>query len=378
MTARTVSDGRIPWWDTLLGEEEITSITEAVRARRITQGAITEELEGKLAAFLGVPHVVLTANGGLALAAALIASGVGPGDEVVIPALSFVATAHAPMLLGARVRFVDVESSRPLMDIGGIEQVLTMNTKAIVPVHLNGRAADIAGALRIADGAGLEVVEDACQALGSRNDRGCLGTEAGIGCFSTGISKLITTGEGGSIALRDLTICERLKRIRNNGVLALENGGFQSFGFNFRQTDLQAAMGIAQFGKIEARIASLKDLYMRYQRELQFIPFVKLIEVDIETGELPLWIEIVCPRRDAVIGALWRRGIQARAFPPALCDSPHLAASGAYPRAQYFASHGLILPSGPDQASDSLMRTTRALEEVGEELGLRESPEPCP
>ena len=186
-----MADAGVPWFRVDLGSHEIERVGGAITSRHVTMGPESEEMEHRLAGFLDVPEVVLVNSGASALLVALAACGVGPGDEVVVPALSFIATAHAPMLLGARVRLADVLPDRPLMDPDSLESVVTSRTRAIVPVHLNGRGADLDRIMSFARHRGIAVVEDAAQALGSRDAQGrSLGTRSDAGCFSFGITKL--------------------------------------------------------------------------------------------------------------------------------------------------------------------------------------------
>jgi len=357
-------DRRIPWFRTDLGEDEIQALARAVRGRHITQGPLTARLEERLAATLGVPHAVLVANGALALVAALLALGVGPGDEVIMPSTSFVASAHAPLLLGARPVLVDVLPERPLLDVARVEAAIGPRTRAIMPVHLDGRAADLDGVHALARAHGLHVVEDAAQALGAANARGPLGTQSTVGCFSLGITKLVTTGEGGCCVTRDEALARRLREVRNHGTLSLADGGFGALGSNLRLTDLQAAMGLAQVDSLGARIEALGGVYRRYAEGLAGLSSLRLIEVDQQAGELPLWVEAIALRRDEVIRRLGEQGIEARPYPAALCDLPHLGGQGEHPWSRRWAAHGLILPSGPHQPPADLERTIAAVREI--------------
>lgn len=363
-----MSDKTITWWRTDLGDEEIAEVTEAIRRRKITQGELVEKLEGLLAEFLNVPQVILTANGSLALLAAMIAYGIGPGDEVIVPGQTFVATANAAAVLGARVRLVDVQKDRPLIDAALLANSVGPKTKAVIPVHLNGRGADIGAIRKIVEPQGVAIIEDAAQALGSANQDGLLGTQGDIGCFSLGITKLLTCGEGGALAVRDENLAERLRRIRNNGATSLIDNVYNAPGLNLRQTDLAAAIGIAQFKAIDRKMARLREVYRFYRQALESVERFSLLPVKVDEGELPLWIEVLCPDRDKAIKLLAEQDIQARPFHPALSESTHLDCPGSLPNATFFAAHGLILPSGPDQEQQDLERVIEALEKIAGRL----------
>lgn len=360
----------VPWWKTDLGDPEIEAVTRAIRDRHIHHGPLCRQLEEALAERIDVPYVVAATSGSVALLLAMLACGVEPGDEVVIPALTFIAPAHAVLLRGARVRLVDVGAERPLIDASQLESVLGPRTKAVVAVHLNGRAADVGAVRAAASRVGARVIEDCAQAFQSRGPHGFLGGEGDVAAFSLGLTKLVTTGEGGFVATRDAELYDRMLRLRNHGVLAIANNSFQDFGVNFRLTDMQAAVGLAQLTRLDEKVRGVNRVYEVYRRELASVPWARLLEVRTAAGELPLWSEILCPERDAVRAGMLRRGVESKAFHPCLANSAHLGAGGHFPNAERFARLGLTLPSGPDQTEANLAATVAALRATGDDLGL--------
>lgn len=359
---------RIPWWRTDLGDVEIDAVTRAIRERHVHHGPLCRELEARLAALLGVPHVTVTTSGSISLLLSLLACGVGPGDEVVIPAETFIAPAHAAILLGAQVRLVDVRPDRPLIDSKALKTALSKRTKAIVAVHLNGRACDIEAIRAVAADAGVKVVEDGAQAFRSKGPHGWLGTGADVGAFSMGITKLITTGEGGFVATAEAGMHDRLIKLRNHGVLAIADNVFDGLGCNFRLTDMQAAVGLAQLERLDDKIEALRRVYRLYAQGLEGLSYIKMLEVRVEDGELPLWIEVLCAERDQVGRLLAARGIETKPFHPCLARSAHLDADGQYPNAERFAALGLTLPSGPDQRQVDLEAVVNALREIAPQV----------
>ena len=360
-------DRQIPWWRTDLGDAEIAAVARAIREHHINQGPVCEELERRLAELLDVPHVVTVANGSQAILAALLACGVGPGDEVIVPACTFIAGANAAALLGAKVRLVDVCRDRPVIDAGQAEAAVTGHTKVILAVHLNGRACDVAALNEIAARHGVKVLEDSAQAFCSRNDRGCLGTQADLGTFSMGLTKLITTGEGGFVAVRDEAMYTRLLRLRNQGVLRGENT-FAEPGLNFKLTDVQAAIGLAQVARLDERIAAVTRVYRFYEERLADLDHVRLINVRVDGGELPLWAEVICSERERVAAALLESGIRTTPYPPCLAESEHLSAAGEFPNARAFCERGLVLPCGTHQPEEDLRRVADALHQIVPEI----------
>jgi dTDP-4-amino-4,6-dideoxygalactose transaminase len=359
---------RIRWWRTDLGEEEIAGVTAAIRARCVNQGPKCREFEERLAELLGLPHVTLTTSGSAALALSLLACGVKPGDEVVVPALTFIASAHAARLLGARVRLVDVAPDRPLMDPQRLPAALTAKTRAIMPVHINGMGCDMPAITAIARERGLRVVEDAAEAFSARCRHGVLGGLGDAGAFSTGMTKLMTTGEGGFVATRDPELHQRLLRLRNQGVRVIANNVFDDFGFNFRLTDLQAAIGLVQARRIAEKTAGVLRVHSFYARELAGLHYLRLVDHRLDEGELPLWTQVLCAERDKVVALLAARGIETRPVWPCLSRSPHLRCRGRFPNAEAFSRRLLTLPSGPDQSLSDLEETASALRSIASEI----------
>ena len=201
-------------WKICFGEDEIDRIADSIKHEYISMGPVTSNFEEMLAQKLGVLYVLATSNGSSAMLMSLMAADIKPGDEVIVPNRSWIATAHAPLLLGAKIVLVDVEADRPIIDATKIEEKITKRTRAIMPVHLNGRSADMETVNRIAAAYGLKVIEDAAQAFCSRNRAGFLGTQSFSGCFSLSINKIISAGQGGFIVARDKNVYEKLKLMR--------------------------------------------------------------------------------------------------------------------------------------------------------------------
>jgi perosamine synthetase len=358
----------VPWWKTDLGDAEVAAVSRAIRERHINQGPLCEELERRLAEQLEVAHVAVTTSGSVALLLALMAHDVGPGDEIVLPSETFIAPAHATRLLGATVRLVDVRPDRPLIDVDQLATAITAKTKAVVVVHLNGRACDLEAVRRIADDAGVKVIEDCAQAFMSHGERGLLGREGDASSFSMGVTKLITAGEGGFVATASRETYERLKRLRNHGVESIARNVFDDPGFNFRLTDMQAAIGLAQLDRLQEKIDGVKRVYRFYDERLRDLHYIRMLEVRVDQGELPLRAEAVCSERDKVVRLLAERGIEAKPFHPPLTASAHLSAEGSFPNADRIAATGVTLPSGPDQDDGNLERTVDALCEIADQI----------
>ena len=348
------NQNKISWWRTSFGDEEMQEVTKAIQEEHISQGIVTEEFEARIAKILDVPFVTATSSGSTALLMALMALGIKPGDEVIVPNRTWIATAHAAQMLGAKVILVDVLPDVPIMDVSQIRKKITSRTKAIMPVSLNGRVVDLKEVQKIANENGLRVIEDAAQAFCSKNGGEFVGTTSDAGCFSLSVAKLISTGQGGFVVTKNKETYQNLKRIRTHGVDDVINCTFFQMGFNFRITDLQSSIGIAQLGRVEQRIAYLKTVYAKYEQALKQFPFLKLIPVAVDQGEIPIYIEVLCNEREKLISFLASQGIQTRPFYPDLDSASHLNASGEFPNSRVFSECGLVLPCGPSQPLEKI------------------------
>jgi len=232
----------------LLGEEEKQAILQVVDSGQLAQGPRVEAFEEAFASFCGVRHAIATSSGTTALQTAVLAHGIGPGDEVITTSFTFIASANAVLFAGAKPVFVDIDERTYNMDPGLIEKAVTPRTKAILPVHLFGNPCDMDAIMGIASRCRLVVIEDACQAHGA-SIRGRRVGSFGTGCFSFYPTKNITTAEGGILTTDDDELADRARLIRSHG--QRRRYYHETLGYNFRMTEIQAAIGLAQMGKIE-------------------------------------------------------------------------------------------------------------------------------
>jgi dTDP-4-amino-4,6-dideoxygalactose transaminase len=274
----------IPITKPYLGEEEAQAAAEAIRTGWIAQGPLVARFEEAIAARLGVAHVVATSNCTTSLHLALLCSGVGPGDEVIAPSFSFIATANAALYTGARPVFVDIDPQTYNIDPAAIEAAITPRTKAIIPVDQIGLAAELDPVLEIAERYRLRVIEDAAPALGATYHGSPIGAISPVTCFSFHPRKSITTGEGGAIATNDAELAARARVLRSHGAsvsdLARHSArsviieAYEELGYNYRMTDIQAAIGLEQLKKLDAILARRRELAERYNVLLAEIPGV--------------------------------------------------------------------------------------------------------
>lgn len=247
----------IPMAKPLVGDDEKQAVLEVLSSGVLAQGTRVTAFERAFADMVGVKHAIATSSGTTALHTALLASGLGPGDEVITTAFTFIASANSILYTGARPVFVDIDPVTFNIDPEKIEAAITTRTKAILPVHLFGLSVDMDPIMDIADWHNLVVIEDACQSHGA-SYKGRRTGSFGIGCFSLYPTKNITSGEGGMITTNDDGVARRCRAIRQHGMN--QQYYHDDLGFNFRMTDLHAAVGMVQLRRLErfneARIAN--------------------------------------------------------------------------------------------------------------------------
>lgn len=349
------------WWRTSFGEEEIQRVKESIYNENISMGIVTEEFEKKLASALNVPYVVATTSGSMALLMACMALGIGRGDEVIVPNRTWIGTANSPLMLGAKVILVDSEPNFPCIKTSDLENKINRKTKAILPAHLNGRSNDMNKILEISEKYNLYVIEDACQAMLSRNSKGFLGTQSDVGCFSLGPTKLISTGQGGFLVAKNKEIFEKLKLIRTQGTKSIIEPHYTLVGGNFKFTDIQASIGLAQLAKVEERIEKINAVYGLYKDALETMSKIKILPVKKLEGELPLYTEALCEERHKLANFLKSYNINIRPFLPNLSSAPYLNHEGKFPSSDLFYKKGIFLPCGPAQPIENIERVIEAL-----------------
>jgi dTDP-4-amino-4,6-dideoxygalactose transaminase len=272
----------IPFARPYLAGTEGPAVAEVIASGWVSQGPRVRAFEQAFAARVGAPEAVATTSCTTALHLALFVSGVGPGDEVVVPSLSFIATANAVWHCGATPVFADVDPDTYNLDPGCAEAAITPRTKAIMPVHQVGLPADMDRFLHLGERYGIAVIEDAACAIGATYKNRPIGSLGPLACFSLHPRKVITTGEGGMIAVHDPAVAERLRRLRAHAMnvsdLARHSARdviFEAYperGFNARMTDMQAALGLCQLEVLDEILDRREHLARRYTEALEPIP----------------------------------------------------------------------------------------------------------
>ena len=263
-----------PW----LGAEEAVAVEGVLASGWVAQGPKVAEFEAAVCGALGAPHGVATTSCTTALHLALHALGVGPGDEVVVPSLSFIATTNAPRYVGARPVFADVDLETQNLTAETVERALGPSTRAVIVVHQAGMPADVDAIAAICESRGVAVVEDAACAIGSTYRGRPVGAGDNLVALSFHPRKLLTTGEGGMLLTSDAALARRLRRLREHGMAVSAHDrhasrsvvveAYEELGFNYRMTDLQAAVGLVQLGRLDAMVVERRSLADRYRDAL--------------------------------------------------------------------------------------------------------------
>ncbi|MCX5251030.1 MULTISPECIES: DegT/DnrJ/EryC1/StrS family aminotransferase [unclassified Streptomyces] len=356
-----MSTDRIPVMIPWLGEEEAAAVSEAVLSGWVAQGPRVAAFEKAFAERVGAEHGIAVSSCTTALHLSLVALGLGPGDEVVVPSLSFIATANAVRYVGAEPVFADVEPATGNLTPATVDAVRTPRTKAVLAVHQGGVPADVHALRAACADWDLRLVEDAACAIGSTVGGKPVGHGALLAAWSFHPRKLVTTGEGGMITTDDAEWAARLRRLREHGMNAsaadrhasnkpvLES--YLEVGFNYRMTDVQAAIGLVQLGRLDAMIARRRELAARYDDLLHDVPGLTPVR-DPEHGQSNFqsyWVlldEDFPVGRDDLLAALAeagvsaRRGIMAAHLEPAYADHP----SAPLPVTERITRRSLILP----------------------------------
>jgi perosamine synthetase len=337
----------IPWWVPQVGDLEYGYLRQALESNYLNEGHLAEQFERRLAGLLGVRHAVAATSGTAALFLALKSLDVGPGDEVLVPDVTFIATANAVTLAGARPVLVDVDPETLTLDPAAAAAAVTPRTRAIMPVHVSGRGADMASVLDVADRHGLAVVEDAAEALLSYHRGRPLGTFGRLGCFSFSPNKTITTGQGGLVVTDDDRLAVRLRELKDQGRPVRGTGGddiHARLGFNFKFTNLQAAVGLGQLELLSGRLRRVRQIFEAYQEELAGVPGLRL--PGFRDGEVPQWVDAVAEYRDALVRHLTARKMHSRNFwHPLHTQAPYRLPDGRFPRSTALCRQAFWLPS---------------------------------
>ncbi len=340
---------KIPWWLPQVGQEEKKFVDKALGDNFVNEGPLTTQFEQEIVKITGAKYAMATTSGTSAIFLALKALGIGHGDEVIVPDVTFIATANAAELTGAKPVLVDIDPATLTISLEAVEKAITERTKAIVPVHVTGRAADMRKILELAKGRGLKVVEDAAEALGSMHEGRALGTWGDAGCFSFSANKTVSTGQGGMVVTDDDELYVRLKPLKNQGRPVRGTGGddvHETIGYNFRYTDIQAALGLGQVTYFPARKERMVRNRRLYGENLADVKEIQLYPSRFAEGELPQWTDAIAERRDELVAHLASVNMDCRKYWfPIHAQMAYKSSDEAFPNSTDLCRRSLWLPS---------------------------------
>ena len=344
---------RLGWPD--LGEPELAEVAEVLESGMLTMGPKVAEFEQELARLCEVEHALVVSSGTAALHVAVLALGLDPGDEVLVPAYTFPATANVVALAGLVPVLVDVDPETMNIDAGQIR--VGPRTKAILPVHLFGRPA------RLEQLPDLPVLEDAAGALGARRGGRACGGLGLLGCLSFHPRKIVTTGEGGAVTTNDERIAAEVRRLRNHGWRSLAPPDMPAPGLNYRLSDILCAVGLPQARRLDELLAERTRIADGYTDRLRGLP---LLLPGADEGDVHGWQAYVVQvdDRDRVLGELRARGIEAQIGTYALNLLGAYRDQGAFPGAARVFERALALPFHTRLSEDDLDLVAETLDKI--------------
>jgi len=355
-----------PW----LGEDEREAVAGVVASGWITEGPQAEAFGAELNAMMGARFGVFAPNGTLALSLGLMALGIGPGDEVLIPDTTFAGSATAVLMVGATPVFVEVDRLDFQIDIADAQRAVTPRTRAVMPVHLYGGMCDMTALGAFAARNGLLVVEDAAQAIGVRQDGRDAGTFGDVGCFSFFADKTITTGEGGYVVCRDADVHSKLLHLRNQGRLDWGSFIHDEIGYSMRITEMQSTIGRVQLRKLDAIVAAKRAHHTAFCSAFDGLETVRVMSGAPGSSFVPFRCVLMAERAHELMAWLEARKIKARTVFAPLHRQPcfaelHLGAPSdqRFLNSIYAFEHGVCLPVFPELTLEQIARIVRTIVE---------------
>lgn len=341
----------IPVGEPSFNGSELRLITECVKSGWVSSiGKFIGEFEKKFAKFCGSKYAVSTPNGTAALHLALYTLGIGSGDEVIIPSFTFIATANAVMYTGAKPVFIDVTADYWNIDPDLIEKSITPKTKAIIAVHIYGHPADMDKIMKIAEKHKLYVIEDAAEAHGAKYRGKKVGSIGTVGCFSFYGNKIITTGEGGMITTDSFKLADRMRFLKDHAMSTERKYYHPEIGYNYRMTNLQAALGVAQLSKVNKFLIKKIKIAKWYKKALTGVPGI-ILPPEMPWATNIYWMYSILLdgkssiNRDELMHKLKEKGIDSRPFFYPIHKMPPYRTNKILPVTNYLSENGLNLPS---------------------------------
>lgn len=359
-----MKDKFIPQMEPLFGAEEANALYEYMNEGGfLTEFKRTTQFENMIAEFTGAKHCIVVNNGTVSLTVAGLALGLKPGDEVIVPNYTMIATANAFRMIGCSPVFVDVHPETLTIKLEDVEQAVTKKTKAFVLVSANGREPKegIERFIQFSKDKNIHLIEDAAQSLGSyysnRVHAGCSGI---VGSFSFSAPKIISTGQGGALITNSDELASHIRRIKDFGRSSGGVDKHETIGYNFKFTELQACVGIEQMKKLNARIVRKKEIWLKYYEYLHGISEIKLYDHNINLCT-PWFIDAIVSDRPGLVSYLFDNGIGTRVMYPPITNQPAYGLGGTFPNAEYVGRNGLWLPSAIQIKDEEIERICNSI-----------------
>jgi len=371
----------IPVCEPFLNGKEKEYVLDCIKTNWISsRGSYINEFEEKFADFCNCKYGISTTSGTTALHLALVSLGIGPGDQVIIPTYTMVATAFAVIYTGAEPVLVDSEPRTWNIDINKIEEKITSRTRAIMPVHIYGHPCDMDPITKIAKKYGLYIVEDAAEAHGAEYKGRKTGSLGHINCFSFYANKIITTGEGGMVVTNDRKLAEKARQLKDLSHSPSRRFMHNAIGYNYRMTNLQAALGLAQFNNINHYIEARRRNAYRYNSLLKDIPGIELPREEKWAKNVYWMYSILINNefginRDDFMIKLKSEGIETRAFFTPMHRQPVLKKTGyfkkeKYPVSEKIEKRGLYLPSSSSLSDEDIQFICKKIRKIKNSIKL--------
>lgn len=355
----------IPLSHPIIGSEERAAVDRVLQSGMLTGGIEVVAFEEEFAAFAGTHHAVAVGSGTAALHVGLLALGIGPGDEVIVPSFTFAATANAVRLCGATPVFVDVDLATYCMAPAAVEAAVTLRTAAVMPVHLYGHPADLTSLQSIAQRHGFVVVEDAAQAHGATWDGRPVGSWGAFAAFSFYPTKNMTTGEGGMITTNDASLAEKARWVRNQGMSVRYR--HEMVGLNERMTEMEAAIGRVQLTNLPGWTRERQSNAAFYNSSLK--PSIGIPVVSEAATHVYHQYTVRLSDRDRVIGELGEAGVGYGIYYPTPTHQqpPYIESAPTLPITERLAGEVLSIPIRPDLTPDELEHVASVLNRAVDE-----------
>lgn len=368
---------RIPVAEPDIGEDELKNVIEAVKSGWVSsKGPFIEEFEEKFSCYIGVKYGVATSNGTASLHLALMALEIGNKDDVIIPTLTFASVANAVLYTGAKPVFVDSHPDYWCIDPNELEEKITKKTKVIISVHLYGHPCDMDPIMKISRDHNLFMIEDCAEAHGAEYKGRKVGTIGSIACFSFYGNKIITTGEGGMCLTDDEHLAQKMRLLRDHGMNAEKKYWHDVVGFNYRMTNIQAALGVAQLENIDRFIQRKREIAELYGKHIKNVPGIST-HPQMPWAKNVYWLYSVLIdnkhygiSRDELTSKLAENGVETRPFfNPIHIMPPYkkYAENCKFPSAERLSSRGMNLPSSVKLTEKEIQEITQLISHFGRE-----------